>query len=103
MRVHQFRIPTHLYLGPVNIHIVEEDPLTLVDTGPKIPEAFEALKDALHTLGKRIEDVERIVLTHLHEDHCGLAGAVQRASGATIFVHPWEGDRLRGFDDYHLY
>jgi glyoxylase-like metal-dependent hydrolase (beta-lactamase superfamily II) len=103
MKIHQFHIPTHLPLGPVNIHIIEDNPLTLVDTGPKIPEALEALRSGLHSIGRRIEDIERVVLTHLHEDHCGLAGTVQRASGATVFVHPWEGDRLRNFDDYNLY
>jgi glyoxylase-like metal-dependent hydrolase (beta-lactamase superfamily II) len=39
----------------------------------------------------------------MHEDHSGLAGTIQRASGATIFAHPWESARLRGFEDYHLY
>lgn len=103
MKVHQLHIPTHLYLGPVNVYVIDADPLTLVDTGPNIPEALEALRDGLHRIGRALEDVERVVLTHLHEDHCGLAGTIQRASGATIFAHPWEGDRLRDFDDYHLY
>ena len=76
MKIHQLHIPTHLYLGPVNVHIVDADPLTLVDTGPNIPEALEALKLGLQELGYGVEDVQRVVLTHLHEDHCGLAGYV---------------------------
>jgi glyoxylase-like metal-dependent hydrolase (beta-lactamase superfamily II) len=103
MKIHQFHIPTSLYLGPVNVHLVDEDPLTLVDTGPNLPESLEALKDCFHSVGRRVEEIERIVLTHMHEDHSGLAGTLQRASGATIFAHPWEADRLRGFEDYHLY
>jgi len=103
MKIHQLHIPTHLPLGPVNVHIVDDDPLTVIDTGPKLPDALEALKEGLHAIGRRIEDIERVVLTHLHEDHCGLAGTIQRQSGATVFVHPWEGDRLRNFDDYNLY
>lgn len=103
MKVHQLHLPTHLDLGPVNVHVVDGDPVTLVDTGPNIPEALEALKDGLSKLGLRLEDIQRVVLTHLHEDHCGLAGTIQRVSGATIFAHPWEGDRLRAFDNYNLY
>jgi glyoxylase-like metal-dependent hydrolase (beta-lactamase superfamily II) len=103
MKIHQFHVPTHLPLGPVNVHLIADDPLTLVDTGPKLPEALEAIKNGLHSIGKRLEDIQRVILTHLHEDHCGLAGTIQRASGATVFVHPWEGDRLRNFDDYNLY
>src|SRR3954463_13053165 len=103
MKIHEFHIPTSFYLGPVNVYLVDADPLTLVDTGPNLPESLEALKDAFHSVGRRIEDLERIVLTHMHEDHCGLAATLQRASGATLFAHPWEAVRLRGFEDYHLY
>lgn len=103
MKVHQFHIPTPLYLGPVNVHLVDEEPLTLVDTGPRWDVSLEALRDALHSVGRRVEDLQRIVVTHMHEDHCGLAGTLHRESGATIFAHPWEADRLRAYDDYHLY
>jgi glyoxylase-like metal-dependent hydrolase (beta-lactamase superfamily II) len=103
MKVHQFHIPTSLYLGPVNVHLIDEDPLTLVDTGPNYPAALDALEDAFHSVGRRLEELERIVVTHMHEDHFGLAGHIQRESGAAIFAHPWEAGRLRGFDDYHLY
>jgi glyoxylase-like metal-dependent hydrolase (beta-lactamase superfamily II) len=101
--IHQLHIPTSLAVGPVNVHLIEGTPLTLVDTGPKTPEALEALRDGLHALGRRIEDIERVVLTHMHEDHCGLATTIHRASGATIFAHPWEANRLRGYDERHLY
>ena len=102
MKVHQLHIPTGLPLGNVNVYLVDEDPLTLVDTGPKLPEALEKLKDEFHRVGRRLEQIERIVITHMHEDHSGLAGTLQEISGAPIFAHPWEADRLRGFDDYHL-
>ena len=103
MRVHQFQIPTSLYLGPVNVHLVDESPLTLVDTGPNLPEAFEALRESVQGIGRRLEDIERIVVTHLHEDHSGLAATIQRLSNAPVFAHPWEADRLRGYDDYLMY
>lgn len=103
MKVHQFHLPTPFYLGPVNVYLVDAEPLTLVDTGPRTPEALEALRDSLHSVGRRVEDLERIVITHMHEDHSGLAGTLQRESGATVFAHPWEAGRLRGIDNYHLY
>jgi glyoxylase-like metal-dependent hydrolase (beta-lactamase superfamily II) len=103
MKIHQFHIPTNLYLGPVNVYLVDEDPLTLIDTGPNLPESLEALRDSLNAVGRRVADLERIVLTHVHEDHSGLANKLQQESGAAIFAHPWEADRLRDFEDYHLY
>src|SRR4051812_17938128 len=99
MKIHQFRIPTPFNVAPVNVYLIEADPLTLVDTGPKTPEALEALKDQLQAVGYRVEQIERVVLTHMHEDHYGLAATVQRDSSATVFAHPWEAHRLREFDD----
>jgi len=62
-------------------------PLTLVDCGPKTPEAHAALEDGLVRAGARIEAVERIVLTHGHVDHFGLAATVARRSGAAVIAH----------------
>ncbi|MCC6742822.1 MAG: MBL fold metallo-hydrolase [Acidobacteria bacterium] len=103
MRVHQFQIPTGLYLGPVNVYLVDESPLTLIDTGPNLPEALDALRKCVEGAGHRLEDIQRIVVTHLHEDHSGLAATIQRISNAVVFAHPWEADRLRGYDDYLMY
>jgi glyoxylase-like metal-dependent hydrolase (beta-lactamase superfamily II) len=44
----------------------------------------------LRSLGFKTEDIKRIVLTHTHEDHYGLAGTLQRESGAPVHVHEWE-------------
>lgn len=63
---------------------------TLVDTGDAYPSTEEELREGLAGLGIGFADVERILLTHWHEDHTGLAGAIQTESGATVRVH--EGD-----------
>ncbi|HEY7074494.1 MAG TPA: MBL fold metallo-hydrolase, partial [Solirubrobacteraceae bacterium] len=39
---------------------------------------------ALRDRGRRIEDLERIVLTHQHTDHVGLVGILARRSGAEV-------------------
>jgi glyoxylase-like metal-dependent hydrolase (beta-lactamase superfamily II) len=39
----------------------------------------------------RVADIRRIVLTHAHEDHCGLARSVRdEAKDAEVLVHAWE-------------
>ena len=58
---------------------------TLVDTGPNLPSALEQLEAGLAGLGFRVEDLERIVLTHPHIDHVGLAEVVRRRSGAEVW------------------
>jgi glyoxylase-like metal-dependent hydrolase (beta-lactamase superfamily II) len=38
-----------------------------------------------------VSDIRRIVLTHAHEDHCGLARSLRdEAKNAEVFVHEWE-------------
>jgi glyoxylase-like metal-dependent hydrolase (beta-lactamase superfamily II) len=90
MRIEKLIIPTPFPVGPINIYLIVEDPITLVDTGPKTDEAIASLRGQFRRLGFRIEDIGRIVLTHTHEDHCGLAGILQNVSGAKVYVHEWE-------------
>jgi glyoxylase-like metal-dependent hydrolase (beta-lactamase superfamily II) len=90
MRIEKLVIPTPFPVGPINIYLVVDDPITLVDTGPKTDAASAALREQLRALKFKTEDIRRIVLTHTHEDHCGLAGMLQRESGARVYVHEWE-------------
>jgi glyoxylase-like metal-dependent hydrolase (beta-lactamase superfamily II) len=82
--IHCIPVPTPFLVGPVNLYLIEDDPLTLVDAGPNSGLALEALGAGLAELGRRIEDVERILLTHQHMDHIGLAGVLARTSGAEV-------------------
>ncbi len=97
MNIIPLSIPTPFYVGDVNVYLIKEDPLTLIDVGPKTKEAANALRDKLGRNGVQIADIRRIVLTHAHEDHCGLAKQVRdEAKDAEIFVHEWETGNLYG-------
>ncbi|MEA2312863.1 MAG: hypothetical protein QOE28_2831 [Solirubrobacteraceae bacterium] len=82
--IHRMAIPTPFMVGRVNCYLIEDDPLTLVDTGPNSGKALDALEGALAGHGRRIEDLERIVITHQHIDHLGLVDILARRSGAEI-------------------
>jgi len=91
MKIIPISLPTPFYIGPVNVYLVKEDPITLIDTGPKTREAIDALRAALRANGLTVGDIRRIVLTHAHEDHCGLARSLRdEAKDAEVFVHGWE-------------
>lgn len=97
MNIIPISIPTPFYVGDVNIYLIREDPITLIDVGPKTDEAARALREKLALNGVQISDIRRIVLTHAHEDHCGLAKRVRdEAKDAEILVHDWETGHLFG-------
>lgn len=94
MRIEKLVIPTPFPVGPINIYLIVDDPLTLIDTGPKTDAAMEAFTTQIQQLGFRIPDIQRIVLTHTHEDHCGLASWLQQQCSAPVYVHEWERENL---------
>ena len=97
MQIIPIAIPTPFYVGDVNVYLVRADPLTLIDVGPKTDEAAQRLARRLAEHGVRLGDIRRIVLTHAHEDHCGLARRVRdEAKDAEILVHDWETGHLFG-------
>lgn len=94
MKIIPLSLPTPFPVGPINIYLIREDPLTLIDTGPKTEEALDALRRQLRQAGLLISDIERVILTHTHEDHCGLARVIQQESGAPVHVHQWEEENI---------
>jgi glyoxylase-like metal-dependent hydrolase (beta-lactamase superfamily II) len=81
-----WRIPTAPF-DLINSFLFADDDgsLTLVDAGLK--RADKKVLAALAGLGKAPQDVQRIVLTHAHQDHAGGLAAVQRATGGTVHAH----------------
>jgi glyoxylase-like metal-dependent hydrolase (beta-lactamase superfamily II) len=91
--VHALPIPTPFAVGRVNCYLVDDDPLTLVDTGPNSGTSLTTLEAALAEHGRRVEDLERIVITHQHFDHFGLLAILADRSGAEVCaldrLAPW--------------
>lgn len=96
MQVHRIELPTPFPVGPVNAYLLDGDPLTLVDCGPKTSQAQAALDDGLRAIGHRIEDIKRLILTHGHTDHFGNAAWVRERSGGEIYAHPADRPKFAG-------
>ena len=82
--IHRIPIPTPFAVGRVNVYLIEDEPLTLVDTGPNSATSFDELTNGLAALGHALEDIELVVITHQHIDHLGLVSSVAQRSGAEV-------------------
>jgi len=91
--VHRIAVPTPFLVGRVNTYLVEDDPLTLVDSGPNSATSMAELEKGLAALGHRVEELGRIVITHQHIDHIGLVALLVERSGAEVCaldrLAPW--------------
>jgi glyoxylase-like metal-dependent hydrolase (beta-lactamase superfamily II) len=82
--IHRLAIPTPFQVGRVNAYLIEDSPLTLVDSGPNSAKALDELEQALAARGHAIEDIGLLIVTHQHIDHFGLAAILARRSGAEV-------------------
>jgi glyoxylase-like metal-dependent hydrolase (beta-lactamase superfamily II) len=95
--IHCLAIPTPFAVGRVNAYLIEDEPLTLIDSGPNSAKALDELERALAVHGYAIEDLELLVVTHQHIDHFGLAAILARRSGAQVAALEGLDRRLRDF------
>lgn len=82
--IHRLAIPTPFQVGRVNAYLIEDSPLTLIDSGPNSERSLQELEQGLAAQGHKIEDIELLVITHQHVDHFGLAATLARRSGAEV-------------------
>jgi glyoxylase-like metal-dependent hydrolase (beta-lactamase superfamily II) len=77
-------VSTPFAVGPVNAYVAGR---TVVDPGPASGESWSALLDGLEAEGLAPEDLERVLVTHPHPDHFGLASRL-RDAGADVVATP---------------
>jgi glyoxylase-like metal-dependent hydrolase (beta-lactamase superfamily II) len=82
--IHRLRIPTPFMVGRVNCYLIQDQPLTLIDTGPNSGKALDELEHQLAERDRSIEDLELVILTHQHIDHIGLVEIIASRSGADV-------------------
>ncbi|PZD94083.1 MBL fold metallo-hydrolase [Paenibacillus sambharensis] len=77
------KVPLPFSLRYVNSYLLPEaEGWTLIDPGLHTPEAAALWTEVLSGLSITAGQIKRIVLTHQHPDHYGLAGWFQERSGA---------------------
>lgn len=72
----------------MNSYVLSTDEgYALVDCGWDMPDALEALREGLDERGIKLEDIRRLILTHNHPDHYGLAGRLVQLASCGVVMH----------------
>lgn len=72
----------------------DDDGATLIDAGAA--DAGSELAAALDRIGLAPSDIDRVVLTHFHDDHAGAAAEVREWGDVEIIAHVAEAPIIRG-------
>lgn len=98
-QIHLLSLPLDWELESTQVYFVEDDPLTLIDTGVKSRASLAALESALDELGYGVADIERVVLTHGHRDHFGLVETLrERGARLECWVHEADAPMVEDFE-----
>jgi glyoxylase-like metal-dependent hydrolase (beta-lactamase superfamily II) len=109
-QIHSISLPLAWELESTQVYLIEDEPLTLIDTGTRLVSSLAVLEAGLDALGYGLADIERVVLTHGHRDHFGLENVVRArlADATTLFretgapdevLERIEGDRFHDLDE----
>jgi glyoxylase-like metal-dependent hydrolase (beta-lactamase superfamily II) len=81
--------------GVVNFYLIEEGgKLVLVDAGA--PGDWRLLISSIERLGRRIDDLDAVLITHAHIDHVGFAERARTTAGAVVWIHEADRELARG-------
>jgi glyoxylase-like metal-dependent hydrolase (beta-lactamase superfamily II) len=81
--------------GLINSYLLEEgSEVTIIDAG--VPGYWSDLPAELAAMGRTLDDVRAVVLTHGHSDHIGFAERARRERGVPVSVHELDAALARG-------
>ena len=90
--VHQIKVPFPKGIpGGTNVYVIEgSEGNILIDSGWDSPESLWALRQGLTSERLKLQDIKRVVITHIHPDHFGLASKIKQLCGAKVAMYKIE-------------
>jgi glyoxylase-like metal-dependent hydrolase (beta-lactamase superfamily II) len=77
--------PGYMTLEGTNQYLLGKDEITVIDVGLSSRENIDGIIEQAEAMGGK--KIEKIVLTHIHRDHCGGALALKARSGAKLGIY----------------
>lgn len=85
--LYRITLPMPFRLRHVHAYaLIDGRDIVLFDTGMIMPGAIERMENDFKSIGLSVESIRDIYLTHVHTDHCGMAGVIQAKSKARIHL-----------------
>ena len=96
--IHRIELPTVFGMKTVNSYLMKGVENVLIDCGENTDPSFQSLENGLNAHGLNFKDIDRIVISHAHVDHIGMANRVAEASDCPVWVSekvlPWAVDPI---------
>lgn len=85
-------------LKHINTYLIESNgEKFLVDTGTPTEETIKSLKAGLGGMGLDFNDIDGVIVTHMHIDHIGNAGLIEKEAGVEVYMGSKEFEFVRFF------
>lgn len=82
----RIELPEILNMNTVNTWLIKHPEPTLIDCGELTEDSWIALSKGLNANRLEIKDIRKIIITHAHVDHMGMANRVVQESGAMVYL-----------------
>lgn len=93
--IYQLYLPLPIRPSIVNVYLVNDgDEWALIDTGMNSPESLAAFQESLETVGCPLPAVRKLLSSHHHPDHFGASRRQKELTGAEVYFHPLEVERV---------
>ena len=100
--LYQIRLPIPIKsLGSVFAYLaIDGQDNLLIDSGWPGEESLSVLESSLDSIGLTLRDIRRVVVSHLHPDHFGLAAVVRdRAPESKLIMHRSDSEGILNTDE----
>jgi glyoxylase-like metal-dependent hydrolase (beta-lactamase superfamily II) len=89
--IHELILPIPWVEGAVNCFLFSRDgQVDLLDCGIQTDDSVATVLAAIEEVGGHGARLRRLVITHIHPDHFGAAGALKEETGAELYMHRLE-------------